>query len=157
MCFWRYKSRKNIPQFSSQIHAYRTINFSTVSPCYTCKLAVLYMEFGDICCNNDILTHTRLMALCPGLPGWAGTRKVKPIWIFLKQEIVSGIGISWAICKSASRSRQITRPAPHHSKVFFTSRMPFLPPNQQCQSTVTNVTKILTATLYQLHMFCYCT
>ena len=23
--------------------------------------------------------HTRLTALCPGLPGWAGTRKVKPI------------------------------------------------------------------------------
>ena len=23
-------------------------------------------------------THTRLTALCPGLPGWAGTRKVKP-------------------------------------------------------------------------------
>jgi len=22
-------------------------------------------------------THTRLTALCPGLPGWAGTRKVK--------------------------------------------------------------------------------
>jgi len=27
-------------------------------------------------------THTRLTALCPGLPGWAGTRKVKPIWIY---------------------------------------------------------------------------
>jgi len=26
------------------------------------------------------------MALFPGLPGWAGTRKVKPIWILLKQE-----------------------------------------------------------------------
>ena len=28
-------------------------------------------------------THarTRLTALCPGLPWWAGTRKVKPIWI----------------------------------------------------------------------------
>ena len=38
------------------------------------------------------------------------------------------------ICKSASRSRQITMPAPHHSS-FFTGRMPFLPPNQQCQST----------------------
>jgi len=25
---------------------------------------------------------TRLMALCLGLPGWAGTRKVKPIWIY---------------------------------------------------------------------------
>jgi len=28
---------------------------------------------------------------------------------------VSGSGISWAICKSAPRSRQITTPAPHHS------------------------------------------
>ena len=79
-------------------------------------------------------THTRLMALCPGLPSWAGTRKVKPIWILLEQETVSGSGISWAICKSAPRSRQITMPAPHYS-VFFTGRMPFLSPNQQCQST----------------------
>jgi len=31
-------------------------------------------------------THTRLTALCPGLPGWASTRKVKQIWILLKQE-----------------------------------------------------------------------
>ena len=60
-------------------------------------------------------THTRLTALCPGLPGWAGTRKVKPIWILLKQDTVSGSGISWAICKSAPRSRLITTPAPHHS------------------------------------------
>ena len=44
-----------------------------------------------------------------------------------------GSGISWAICKSASRSRQITTPAPHHS--VFAGRMPFLPPNQQRQST----------------------
>ena len=58
------------------------------------------------------VTHTRLMALCPGLPGWAGTRKVKPIWILLKQETVSGSSISWAICKSVPRSRQITTPAP---------------------------------------------
>ena len=63
-------------------------------------------------------THTRLTALRPGLPRWAGTRKVKPIWILLKQETVSGSGISWAICKSAHPSRQITTPAPHHS-VFY--------------------------------------
>ena len=44
----------------------------------------------------ELSTHTRLTALCPGLPGWAGTRKVKPIWILLEQEIVSGSGISWA-------------------------------------------------------------
>ena len=81
-------------------------------------------------------TYTRLTALCPGPPGRAGTRKVKPIWILLEQEIVSGSGISWTICKSAARSRQITTPAPHHS--VFTGRMPFLPPNQQRQSTEGN-------------------
>ena len=37
---------------------------------------------------------------------------VKPIWILLKQETVSGSGISWAICKSAPCSRQTTTPAP---------------------------------------------
>jgi len=33
----------------------------------------------------------------------------------------------------ASRCRQITMPAPHHS--IFVGRMLFLTPNQQCQST----------------------
>ena len=75
-------------------------------------------------------THTRLTAICLGLPGSASTRKVQSIWILLKQETVGGSGISWAICKSAPRSRQITTPAPHHW-----GRMPFLSPNQQRQST----------------------
>ena len=43
-------------------------------------------------------------------------QKGKPIWILMKQETVSGSGISWAICKSAPRSRQITMPAPHQSQ-----------------------------------------
>ena len=62
-------------------------------------------------------TQTRLMALFPGLPGWARARKVKSIWVLLKQETEwhCGSGFSWAICKSAPRSRQITMPAPHHS------------------------------------------
>ena len=78
-------------------------------------------------------THTHLTALFPGLPRLAGNKRW-PIWILLEQETVSGNGISWAaICKSASRSRQITMPLPHHS--FFTGWMPFLPPNQQRQST----------------------
>jgi len=42
----------------------------------------------------------------------------EPVWILLKQETVSGSGISWAICKSALRPRQITMPALHHS-VFY--------------------------------------
>ena len=70
-----------------------------------------------------IYPYTRLTALCPGLPGRAGTRKAKLIWILLKQETVSGSGISWAICKSAPRSRQITTPASHHS-VFLQAGCP---------------------------------
>jgi len=73
-------------------------------------------------------THTRLTALFPGLTGYAGTRKVKPIWILPKQEIVSGSGISWAICKSTTRSRQITTPAPHHSVFYRPDALPAAKP-----------------------------
>ena len=78
-------------------------------------------------------THTRLTALFPGLPGWAGTRTVKPIWILLKQETVSGSGISWAICKSASRSRQITMQAPHCS-VFLPAGCPSCRPTNSVKA-----------------------
>ena len=61
------------------------------------------------------LTYTHLTALFPGLPRWTGTWKVKPIWILLMQQTLSGSGIRWAVYKSAPRSRQITMPAPHHS------------------------------------------
>ena len=73
-------------------------------------------------------THTRLTALFLGLPGWAGTRKVKPIWTLLEQETVSGSGISWAICKSAPRSRQITTPASHHSVFYRPDALPAAQP-----------------------------
>ena len=73
-------------------------------------------------------THTRLTALFPGLPGWAGTRKVKPIWVLLKQETVSGSGISWAICKTAPPSRQITTTAPHHSVFYRPDALPAAQP-----------------------------
>jgi len=73
-------------------------------------------------------THTRLMALCPGLPRWAVTRKVKPIWILLEQEIVSSSGISWAICKSAPRARQISKPAPHYSVFYRPDALPATQP-----------------------------
>ena len=53
--------------------------------------------------TNDKNNNTRLTALCPFVS------------FLLKQETVCGNGISWAICKSASRSRQITTPVPHHS------------------------------------------
>ena len=71
-------------------------------------------------------THTRLTTLFPGVPRSAGTRK--PIWILLQQETVSGSGISWAICKSAPCSRQITTPVPHHSVFYRPDALPAAQP-----------------------------
>ena len=79
-------------------------------------------------CRGHQHTHTRLTALFPGLPRWAGTRKVKPIWILLKLETVSGSGISWAKCNCAPRSRQITMPAPHHSVFYRPDALPATQP-----------------------------
>jgi len=44
--------------------------------------------------------------------------RASKIWILLEQETVSGSGICWAVCKSATRSRQITTPALHYSSFF---------------------------------------
>ena len=80
------------------------------------------------------VTHTHLFYGALSRTIWVSWyQKGKTIWILLKQEIVSGSGISWAICKSAPCSKQITMPTPHHS--VFSGRILFLPPNQQCLST----------------------
>ena len=46
---------------------------------------------------------------------------------------MSSSGISWAICKSASRSRQITMPAPYHS-VFLPARCPSCHPTNSVKA-----------------------
>jgi len=58
---------------------------------------------------------------------------------------VSGSGISWAICKSAPRSRQITTPVPQHS-IFLQAGHPSCRP--------TNSVKALKA-FSQWKTFCY--
>jgi len=77
---------------------------------------------------NNTHTHTCLMALCLGLPGWVSTRKVEPICLFPEARDSEW---QWAICKSAPRSRQITMPAPQHS-VFY--RLYALPATQPTAS-----------------------
>ena len=54
------------------------------------------------CPRCKVRSPSSLAFNCPllGLPRWAGTRKVKPVWILLKQETVSGSGISWTVCMS---------------------------------------------------------
>ena len=83
-----------------------------------------------------ITTHThthQFNCAFPGLPGWVCTRKAKPIWILLKQETLSGSGISWAICKSATRSRQTTTPTP--TTQFFKAGCPSCRQRQSTERT----------------------
>ena len=104
-------------KFSSNYQLHEIVDFNGTCP---------HTFASNFLSNVD--RHTRLMALFPGLPKWASTRKVKPIWILLKQETVSGSGISWAICKSSPRCRQITTPAPHHSVFYRPDALPATQP-----------------------------
>jgi len=75
--------------------------------------------------------HNHFTALFPGPHMWAGaTRKL----------------LDFMVQRKINRGRHTDQPAGHHSirtnqcppptiPPFFTGRMPFLPPNQQCQST----------------------
>ena len=79
--------------------------------------------------NDNTHTHTDpLNGPLSGTTRVSRYQKGKPIWILLKQETVSGSGISWAICKSAPRSRQITMPAPHHSVFYRPDALPATQP-----------------------------
>ena len=51
--------------------------------------------FKYILWNTNTHTHPFNGPFSGTIPGSAGTRKVKPIWILLKQQTVSGSGISW--------------------------------------------------------------
>ena len=120
------------PLLSARSSTLCTVLFTVHSiPIYVHILCNNHTIYDYIDRPTDRPTHTHTHSRS------AGTRKVKPIWILLKQKTVSGSDISWDICKSAPRSRQITTPVPHHS--VFTGRMPFLPPNQQRQSTEGNI------------------
>jgi len=129
---------RNKSQPSVQPHhlpsVYTAHDPSSVVPC-RCELSPASLQqsnskLGHLTAVSNTHTHihTCLTALFPGLPGWACTRKVKPIWILVKQETVSGRGISWTICKSAPRSRQITMPAPHHSVFYRPDALPAAQP-----------------------------
>ena len=60
-------------------------------------------------------------------------QNVKPISILLKQETLSGSGISWATCKSAPCSIQTTTPATHHS-VFLQAGCPSCRPTNSVKA-----------------------
>jgi len=83
---------------------------------------------------QHIHTHNRLRPswILSRNTSWAGTRKVnqegKTNLDLLEQEIVSGNGISWAICKSAPWPKHITTPASHHSVFYRLHALPAAQP-----------------------------
>jgi len=79
--------------------------------------------------------------LCPGLPGWASTRKVKPIRIYWNKRY-------WVAAASAGPYANLhLAQTDNHTSIpplsFFTGQTPFLPPNQQRQSTGKRALNIL--------------
>ena len=62
------------------------------------------------------------------LKAQAGTRKVNRSGFFFWSKRQSSSGISWAICKSASRSRLITMPSPNHSVFYRPNALPATQP-----------------------------
>ena len=87
--------------------------------------------FNILCTKSPVETYTHTHLFNGPLSRttlWAGTRKVRAIWILLEQETVSGSGISWAICMSAPRSKQITMPVPHHSVFYRPDALPAAQP-----------------------------
>jgi len=71
---------------------------------------------------DHLHTHTHIQSfycssgICPGLPGWSGTRKVKPGRVK---------PICWALCKSAPHPRQ---PRQHTTTQFLPDALPATQP-----------------------------
>ena len=100
---------------------------------------------GCVCvCNiyhTHMHVHIRLTVLCPGLPGWAGTRKVQSIWILLKQETESG---SWQwhqlghmqVCTSLQTDNHASTPP---LAVFLQARCPSCRPINSVKALKENI------------------
>ena len=71
-------------------------------------------------------THTRLTALFPGLPRWAGTRKVNQSGFYWSKR-------QWVAVASAGPYASLHL-APDPITQIFTGRMPFMPPNQSVKA-----------------------
>jgi len=133
--FWLYSDTLYRQQATQSYHVYgcymsQTYYIFRKITSFIMTVASQFNRFfkrDNICiCITIVILHnnnnTHLSALCPGLPGWASTKKVLDLRLdLLEQQTVSGSSISCkckSICKSAPHPRQITMPAPHHS-IFY--------------------------------------
>ena len=71
------------------------------------------------------------VAICLGLPTWASTRKVNQSGFYWSKRQWVAVASAGSVCTLLQTDNHASTPP----LKFFTGRMPFLPPNQQCQST----------------------
>ena len=93
------------------------------------------------CCYSSTTRHNRFTALFPGPPRWAGARG-ELLDFMVQEKINRGIHTDRLAWRHSIRTNQYPPP----SSMFFTGQMPFLSPNQQCQSTEGNGVKSLNVT-----------
>ena len=89
------------------------------------------LNLSSATCYKIINTHTHTFnGPLSGTTQVSRTRKVNQSGFYWskRQWVAVASGISWAICKSASRSRQITMPAPHHSVFYRPDALPAAQP-----------------------------
>jgi len=86
------------------------------------------------------------MAIIPGGPGLAGTR-ISPFWILLELIVMKVVVVATGAVRYAKLQRNR-----HHQQTntqLFTGWMPFLSPNQQCQSTEGNTNTVIFNTYHK--------
>jgi len=91
---------------------------------------VLWPLYATTCVSEHTHTHNHFTALFPGLPGWANARRLL-LDFMVQGEINRGRHTDHPVGRHSIRTNQCPPPPSPH---FFTGRMPFLPPNQQCQN-----------------------
>ena len=82
-------------------------------------------------CTTSVCFSFHFNGHFPGGPGVAGSR-MSPFWILLELSVMEVVMTAGAI--SSGQNVTTNKPTPN----CFTGRMPFLSPNQQCQSTEGN-------------------
>jgi len=80
-----------------------------------------HMQVCTLLLTDNHASTSPLSFLQAGCPSCHPTNSVKA----LKAQ---GSGISWAVCKSASRSRQITMPAAHYAVFYSPDALPAAQP-----------------------------
>jgi len=104
--------------------------------------------------SDNTHTYNHYTALFPGPPRWASARR-ELLDIMVQGEINRGRHTDHPAGRHSIRTNQC--PPPPSPKYYFMGRIPFLPPNQQCQSTeddvtVINCSKYMTDDTHQLHL-----